>query len=47
MEVFMAGAQAAWGLDVGITSLKALKLRRDGDKVAVEALQKAPWQAIR
>ena len=35
----MAGSQAAWGLDVGITSLKAIKLRRDGDKVAVEACE--------
>lgn len=33
----MAGSQVAWGLDVGITSLKAIKLRRDGDRVAVEA----------
>lgn len=33
----MAGAKAAWGLDIGTTSLKAIKLRRDGDAVAVEA----------
>ena len=33
----MAGSQVAWGLDIGATSLKALKLRRDGDRVAVEA----------
>ncbi len=33
----MAGAQTAWGLDVGVTSLKAIKLRRDGDLVTVEA----------
>ena len=33
----MAGAQTAWGLDVGLTSLKAIKLRRDGDMVSVEA----------
>jgi type IV pilus assembly protein PilM len=33
----MAGAQTAWGLDVGVTSLKAIKLRRDGDMVSVEA----------
>jgi len=32
----MAGAQAAWGLDVGVTSLKAIKLRKDGDKLALE-----------
>jgi type IV pilus assembly protein PilM len=33
----MAGAQSAWGIDVGVSSLKALKLRRDGDRVTVEA----------
>jgi type IV pilus assembly protein PilM len=33
----MAGNQAAWGLDVGVSSLKAIKLRRDGDRVLVEA----------
>jgi type IV pilus assembly protein PilM len=33
----MAGAQTAWGLDVGVTSLKAIKLRRDGELVSVEA----------
>jgi type IV pilus assembly protein PilM len=33
----MAGNQAAWGIDVGVSSLKAIKLRRDGDRVLVEA----------
>src|ERR1041385_4799920 len=33
----MAGAQSAWGIDVGVSSLKAIKLRRDGDRVVVEA----------
>jgi type IV pilus assembly protein PilM len=33
----MAGSQVAWGLDIGATALKAVKLRRDGDKVAIEA----------
>src|SRR5436305_1909236 len=33
----MAGAQAAWGIDVGVTSLKAIKLRRDGDRATCEA----------
>jgi type IV pilus assembly protein PilM len=33
----MAGAQTAWGLDVGVTSLKAIKLRREGELVSVEA----------
>jgi type IV pilus assembly protein PilM len=33
----MAGSQTAWGLDVGVTSLKAIKLRRDGELVSVEA----------
>src|SRR5947209_8144064 len=35
----MAGATSAWGFDVGVTSLKAIKLRRDGDQVAVEAFE--------
>jgi type IV pilus assembly protein PilM len=35
----MAGAQSAWGIDVGVSSLKALKLRRDGDRVTVEAFE--------
>jgi type IV pilus assembly protein PilM len=35
----MAGSQAAWGIDVGVSSLKALKLRRDGDRVAVEEFE--------
>ncbi len=35
----MAGAQTAWGLDVGVTSLKAIKLRKDGDMVSVEAFE--------
>lgn len=33
----MAGVQAAWGVDVGVSSLKAIKLRRDGSQVIVEA----------
>lgn len=33
----MAGVPVAWGLDVGVSSLKAIKLRRDGDRVTVEA----------
>jgi type IV pilus assembly protein PilM len=33
----MAGSQTAWGIDVGVSSLKAIKLRRDGDRVTVEA----------
>jgi type IV pilus assembly protein PilM len=33
----MAGAQAAWGIDIGTMSLKAIKLRKDGDRVQVEA----------
>ncbi len=35
----MAGAQGAWGIDVGVSSLKAIKLRRDGDRVTVEAFE--------
>ena len=35
----MAGAQAAWGIDVGVSSLKAIKLRRDGDRVLIEAFE--------
>ncbi len=35
----MAGAQVAWGIDVGVSSLKAIKLRRDGDRVTVEAFE--------
>lgn len=33
----MARANSAWGIDVGATSLKAIKLRRDGAGVMVEA----------
>lgn len=33
----MARANSAWGLDVGVTSLKAVKLRREGGGVTVEA----------
>jgi type IV pilus assembly protein PilM len=33
----MAGAQSAWGIDVGVSSLKAIKLRRDGERVNIEA----------
>ncbi|MGN6367328.1 MAG: type IV pilus assembly protein PilM [Phycisphaerae bacterium] len=35
----MAGAPSAWGFDVGVTSLKAIKLRRDGEQVSVEAFE--------
>jgi type IV pilus assembly protein PilM len=35
----MAGNQAAWGIDVGVSSLKAIKLRRDADRVLVEAFE--------
>ena len=35
----MAGNQAAWGIDVGVSSLKALKLRRDGERVVVEEFE--------
>ncbi|MGC8624464.1 MAG: type IV pilus assembly protein PilM [Phycisphaerae bacterium] len=39
-EVFMAKSQsAAWGIDVGTTAIKAIKLRRDGDKVFLEAME--------
>ncbi len=33
----MARSQVAWGLDIGTTSLKAVKLARTGDKVTIEA----------
>ena len=33
----MARSQVAWGLDIGTTSLKAIKLARQGDKVTIEA----------
>jgi type IV pilus assembly protein PilM len=33
----MAGTQVSWGLDVGTTSLKAIKLARSGEKVTIEA----------
>src|ERR1035437_723940 len=33
----MPGSLTAWGLDVGNTSLKAVKLRREGQTVAIEA----------
>jgi type IV pilus assembly protein PilM len=33
----MAGAQSAWGIDVGVSALKAIKLRKDGGRVTVEA----------
>jgi type IV pilus assembly protein PilM len=33
----MAGAQSSWGIDIGTLSLKAIKLRKDGDRVQVEA----------
>jgi type IV pilus assembly protein PilM len=33
----MAGAQSSWGIDIGTLSLKAIKLRKDGDRVQIEA----------
>ncbi|MEI7767265.1 MAG: type IV pilus assembly protein PilM [Phycisphaerae bacterium] len=33
----MARTQVAWGIDVGTTSIKAMKLRRDGDQVSLES----------
>jgi type IV pilus assembly protein PilM len=33
----MAGSQSSWGIDIGTLSLKAIKLRKDGDRVQVEA----------
>ena len=33
----MALSNVAWGLDVGTTALKAIKLRKDGEQVSVEA----------
>src|SRR3954467_263188 len=33
----MASNLSAWGIDVGVSSLKAIKLRREGDRVTVEA----------
>ena len=35
----MAGAQSARGVDVGVSSLKALKLKRDGARVTIEAFE--------
>ncbi|HUO08547.1 MAG TPA: type IV pilus assembly protein PilM [Phycisphaerae bacterium] len=35
----MAGAPSAWGFDIGVTSLKAIKLQRDGDQVSVEQFE--------
>ncbi len=35
----MASLQSAWGIDVGTTAIKAMKLRRDGDKVFLEAME--------
>ena len=35
----MAGAATAWGVDIGVSSLKAIKLRRDGDRVTIEAFE--------
>ena len=29
----MASTLSAWGIDVGVSSLKAIKLRREGDKI--------------
>ena len=34
----MAGTQVAWGIDIGTTALKAMKLRREGDKLELLAL---------
>ncbi len=35
----MPRTQLAWGIDVGTTALKAVQLRRDGDKVYLEAIE--------
>ncbi len=35
----MPSSQEAWGIDVGTTALKAIKLRREGDKVYLEAME--------
>ncbi|HMD55556.1 MAG TPA: type IV pilus assembly protein PilM [Phycisphaerae bacterium] len=35
----MARWQEAWGIDIGTTALKAMKVRREGDKVFLEALE--------
>ncbi len=35
----MPSSQEAWGIDVGTTALKAIKLRREGDKVFLEAME--------
>ncbi len=35
----MPRTQLAWGIDVGTTALKAVQLRRDGDKVFLEAIE--------
>ncbi|NNM84793.1 MAG: type IV pilus assembly protein PilM [Phycisphaerales bacterium] len=37
-EVCMAGTQVAWGIDIGTTALKAMKLRREGDKLELLAM---------
>ena len=35
----MASSQSAWGIDVGTTAIKAIKLRRENDKVFLEAME--------
>ncbi len=35
----MPRTQLAWGIDVGTTALKAVQLRREGDKVFLEAIE--------
>ncbi len=35
----MPRLQTAWGIDVGTTALKAMKIRRDGEKIFLEAME--------
>ncbi len=35
----MPSTQTAWGIDVGTTALKAIKVRREGEKVILEAME--------
>ncbi len=35
----MPRLQTAWGIDVGTTALKAMKIRRDGEKIYLEAME--------
>ena len=38
----MASSQSAWGIDVGTTAIKAIKLRREGTQVFLEAMEVIP-----